>query len=63
MAPMVEKLSVNFWFIACMAVMMPTRAIIPKAMMETVSPVRSLLLRIVRKASEKISRNLIPRNY
>ncbi len=34
---MVEKLSENFWFIALIAVMIPTNAIIPKAIIETVS--------------------------
>jgi hypothetical protein len=36
---------------ASIAVMMPIRAIIPKAMMATVIPVRNLLLRTVRHAS------------
>ncbi|MEI9810372.1 MAG: hypothetical protein WDO16_22240 [Bacteroidota bacterium] len=56
---MVEKLSENFWFIACMAVMMPIRAMIPKAIIETVRPVRNLLLRTVREASEKVSKKVI----
>src|SRR5262245_4320193 len=56
---MVEKLSLNFWFIALIAVMIPTRAMIPKAIMATVRPVRSLLLLTERKASEKISRKFI----
>jgi hypothetical protein len=55
LAPMVEKLSVSFWFIAFMAVIIPTNAIIPKAIMETVIPVRSLLLRTVRKDRESTS--------
>ncbi|WP_431213736.1 hypothetical protein ACQ86N_02145 [Puia sp. P3] len=50
LAPMAEKLSVNFCFMALIAVLMPTRAMMPKAMMATVMPVRSLLLRTVRKA-------------
>ena len=49
------KLSVNFWFIALIAVMMPIKAMIPKAIIATVIPVRSLLLRMVLKASEKTS--------
>jgi hypothetical protein len=52
---MVEKLSINFWFMALIAVMIPTRAMIPNAMIATVRPVRSLLLRTVRKAREKMS--------
>lgn len=52
---MVEKLSVSFWFMALIAVMIPTSAIIPKAIMDTVIPVRSLLLRTVRNASDKTS--------
>jgi hypothetical protein len=58
-APIVEKLSVNFWFMALMAVIIPTTAIMPKAMMATVSPVRSLLLRMERNASEKMSRKFM----
>jgi hypothetical protein len=62
---MVEKLSVNFWFIALMAVMIPISAIMPKAIIATVSIVRNLLLSTVLKASEKISENFIfaPQNY
>ena len=52
---MVEKLSVSFWFMASMAVMIPTRAMMPKAMMATVRPVRSLLLRTVLEARERMS--------
>jgi len=44
---------------ALIAVIIPTSAIIPNAIMATVSPVRSLLLRTVRQAREKISRKLI----
>jgi hypothetical protein len=40
-------------------VIIPMRAIIPNAMMEIVMPVRSLLLRMVLKASEKVSENLM----
>ena len=41
------------------AVIIPMSAIIPKAMIATVIPVRSLLLRMVRKASDKESLNLM----
>jgi hypothetical protein len=58
-APIVEKLSENFWFIAWIAVMIPTRAMMPKAMIATVNPVRNLLPRTVRKANEKTSRKLM----
>jgi hypothetical protein len=54
-APIVEKLSVNFWFIALIAVIMPINAMIPNAMMATVIPVRSLLPRTVLDANEKTS--------
>jgi hypothetical protein len=59
LAPILEKLSVNFWFMASIAVMMPTRAMIPNAMIDTVKPVRSRLPRMVRKASENMSANFI----
>src|ERR1700741_4045191 len=55
-APIEEKLSFKLWFIASMAVMIPINAMIPKAMMATVMPVRSLLLRTVRHASDKESK-------
>src|ERR1700727_730334 len=55
LAPMAEKLSVNFCFMASIAVLMPTRAIMPKAMIATVIPVRRRLPLIVRKAREKVS--------
>ena len=54
-APIVEKLSVNFWFMALMAVIIPTSAIMPNAIIATVNPVLSLLLRTVRYAKEKMS--------
>jgi hypothetical protein len=56
---MVAKFSVRLWFMEAIAVIIPMSAIIPKAMMATVIPVRSLLLRIVRKASDKESFNLM----
>jgi len=40
---------------ALMAVIIPTSAIIPNAMIATVSPVRNLLLRTVRYARENMS--------
>src|SRR5690606_2181733 len=59
LAPMLEKLSVNFWFIALMAVIMPISAIIPKAIMATVKAVRRVLPLTVRKASRKVSLNFM----
>ena len=59
LAPIVEKLSVNFWFMALMAVIIPISAMMPKAIIATVNPVRNLLLRMVRKASENVSRKFI----
>jgi hypothetical protein len=46
-----------------MAVMMPTKAMIPKAMIATVMPVRSLFARTVRHDKEKISANFMMRRY
>lgn len=60
---MVEKLSVSFWFIASIAVMMPIKAMMPKAIMATVIPLRSLLLRTVRKAKEKTSEVFIKNGF
>jgi hypothetical protein len=56
---MVAKFSVRLWFIEAMAVIIPMSAIMPKAMIATVMPVRSLLLRMVRKASDKESFNFM----
>src|SRR6478752_8513828 len=56
LAPMDEKLSFRLWFIASIAVMIPISAMIPKAIMATVIPVRNLLLRTVRHASDNESR-------
>jgi len=56
---MVEKLSENFWLIALIAVLTTTSAVMPNAMIKTVSTVRSILLRTERKASDNISRNFI----
>jgi hypothetical protein len=44
---------------ASIAVLIPTSAMIPKAMIATVSPVRSLLLLTVRKARDMVSANRI----
>src|SRR5258708_6218831 len=55
LAPIAEKLSVNFCFMSSIAVLIPTRAMIPKAMMATVMPVRTLLLFTVRKARASVS--------
>ena len=59
LAPMVEKLSVRLWFIEAIAVIIPINAIMPSAIIVTVIPVRSLLLFMVRKASERESVNCI----
>jgi hypothetical protein len=59
LAPIEEKLSLRLWFIDWIAVMMPINAIMPKAMMATVIPVRSLLLRTVRNAKVKESISVI----
>jgi hypothetical protein len=58
-APMVEKLSVSFWFMALMAVIIPTNAMMPNAIIATVIPLRSLWLLTVRKEREKISANFM----
>jgi hypothetical protein len=42
-----------------MAVMMPTKAMIPNAMMATVMPVRSLLPRTVLHAKARLSMNFM----
>jgi hypothetical protein len=55
----VEKLSLKLLFIASIAVIIPTRAMIPKAIMATVIPVRSLLALTVRRARENTSRNFM----
>lgn len=55
LAPMVEKLSLRLLFIASIAVIIPTRAIIPNAMMATVMPVLSLFPLIVLQANIKLS--------
>src|SRR3954447_13656806 len=47
LAPIVAKLSFRLLFMASIAVIMPMRAIIPKAIIDTVIPVRSLLLTTV----------------
>ena len=44
---------------ALIAVMIPTRAMMPKAMMATVMPVRNLLLRMVRNERERMSDNFM----
>ena len=44
---------------ASMAVLMPTSAMMPNAIMATVMPVRTLLLLTVRKDRESVSRNFI----
>jgi len=54
-APMVEKLSRRLWSIDEIAVIIPINAIMPKAIMVTVMPVRSLLLFTVLKANESES--------
>ena len=59
LAPMEEKLSLRLWFIDSIAVIIPIKAIMPKAMMATVMPVRSLLLFTVRKANKKESEIVI----
>jgi len=59
LAPMDEKLSVNFCFMASMAVLMPTSAMIPNAIMDTVIPVRTLLLLTVRYDNDITSVNFI----
>src|SRR5258708_12276618 len=57
LAPIAAKLSVNFCFMASIAVLMPTTAMIPKAMIATVIPVRSLLPRIV--LQERLSVSIV----
>jgi len=54
-APNIEKFSLRLWFIAFIAVIMPIKAIIPRAIMVTVMPVRSLLLFTVRYDKERVS--------
>ena len=61
-APMEEKLSFKLWFMASIAVMMPINAMMPKAMMATVMPVRNILLRTVLKAIKKESMMVIQNN-
>jgi hypothetical protein len=56
---MVEKLSRRLAFIASIAVMIPTRAMMPKAMIATVIPVRSLCDRTVLIASMMVSKNFM----
>jgi hypothetical protein len=56
---MVEKLSRRLAFIASIAVMIPTRAMIPKAMIATVIPVRSLCDLTVFRASMRVSNNFM----
>jgi hypothetical protein len=60
LAPIVEKLSLRLLFMASMAVMIPTRAMIPKAMMATVMPVRRRWDFTVFQARLKVSRNFMP---
>jgi hypothetical protein len=55
----VEKLSLKLLFIASMAVMMPTRAIIPKAIIATVIPVRNLFALTVLQARTRLSRSFM----
>jgi hypothetical protein len=55
-APIEEKLSMNFCCIALIAVLIPTNAIIPNAIIATVRPVRNLLAFTVRNASNMLSR-------
>jgi hypothetical protein len=54
-APIDEKLSLNFFCIAVMAVLMHINDMIPNAMMATVSPVRSLFALTVLNASVMLS--------
>ncbi len=60
LAPMLEKLSMNFWEMAWIAVLMPINAAIPRAMMATVMLVRRTLDRMVRNASDNVSERFIP---
>ena len=55
LAPIVEKLSRKLLFIASIAVIIPTNAMIPKAMIATVMPVRSLFPLTVLQANTKLS--------
>ena len=59
LAPMEEKLSMNFCCMAVSAVLMPTSAMMPKAMIETVKPVRSRLALTVRKDIINVSRKFM----
>ena len=54
-APIKEKFSFKLWFMADIAVIIPINAMIPKAIIATVIPVRSLLLFTVRQAKIKES--------
>jgi hypothetical protein len=56
---MVEKLSRKLLFMASIAVMIPTKAIMPKAMMATVIAVLSLLPITVLQANTKLSVNFM----
>src|SRR5580693_4897777 len=62
LAPMAEKLSVNFCFMASMAVLIPTNAMIPNAIIATVRPVRTRFPRIVLYARDNVSESrILPR--
>ena len=55
LAPIVEKLVVRLALAACIEVIIPINAMIPKAIIATVMPVRNLLPEILRQERESVS--------